>query len=79
MYNRDKDMSDKLFKYIVKNISYESEDNVFEGIRLNTKSRVIQIVLKNDLFFSIGSLSYAAFIFRFKKCLEFSLLFELRL
>ena len=42
-------MSDKLFKYIVQNISYEPDDTVFKRIKLNTKTRVIQNFLKQKV------------------------------
>ena len=37
MYDRNKEMSDKLFKFIVKNIPYESENAVLNRIKLNNK------------------------------------------
>ena len=45
-YDRSKEISNKLFKYVVKYIPYESEHEVFKRVRLNQKTRVIQNVLK---------------------------------
>ena len=49
MYDRSKEMSNKLFKYVVKNIPYESDDEVFKRVRLNQKTRVIQSFLKKKV------------------------------
>ena len=46
MYNSNAPISDKLFKFVVKNISYEPDDDIFKRIRLNQKTRVIQKFLK---------------------------------
>ena len=49
MYDRNKEMSNKLFKYVVKHIPYESDDEVFKRVRLNQKTRVIQSFLKKKV------------------------------
>ena len=49
MYDRSKEMSNKLCKYVVKNIPYESEDDVFKRVRLNQNTRVIQNFLKKKV------------------------------
>ena len=46
MYNSRVPISDKLFKFVVKNIPYEPDDDIFKRIRLNQKTRVIQNFLK---------------------------------
>ena len=48
MFDRNKEISNKLFKFIVKNIPYEDDDQVFKRLRLNNKSRVIQTFLKKE-------------------------------
>ena len=46
MYNRGKETNDKLYKYVLQNIPYEPDDQVLKRIKLNTKTRVIQICFK---------------------------------
>ena len=48
LYNRSTEMSEKLYKYVLQNIPYEPDDQVFKRIKLNTKTRVIQNCIKQS-------------------------------
>ena len=49
MYDRNKEMSNQLFNFINRNISYESDQDVLKRIKLNKKTRVIQDFVKKKL------------------------------
>ena len=49
MYDKNKEMSNKLFNFINKNISYETDQDVLKRIKLNKKTKVIQDFVKKKI------------------------------